>query len=287
MGLFGVTVCCYGISRSVGSVSSGGYWALNINDDQTWAQVCWSELAGIASLIAAAWLVLPGRLLLLALGLFLLAQTFWAVESCLAFRSDLVVPPKLADAGLRIEIAEANSRRPLSGQRGATAGVAGLRMLEAFGLAALASCRQRGFSFRRIGRCLGAILICGGLTAIPGFFLWFVSVFALGFGGEKSRDVLIGVSVAIVAGIAAGALTGLWLLERGAADSRFPGGWGTALAGLASGIGVSWFSAWVMDTSDHGSLEFFILVCLSIAMGTIAGYSLGGWKFPRFGPGLG
>jgi hypothetical protein len=230
---------------------------------------------------------LPSRYLLLALGLLFVAQTFWAVDTGLAARSDLVVPPKLADAGLRIEIAEANSRRPLSSQRGATAGVAGLRMLEAYSVTALALCRQMGFSFRRIGRCLGAILVGGGLMAVPGIYLWFFSAFALGFGGEKSWNVFIGVSVTIAAGIAAGALTGLWLLERGAADSRFAAEWGITLAGLVSAIAVAFFAAWVMDTSDFGSLELFILVCFSVAMGTIAGYSLGGWKSSLFGPRLG
>src|SRR5262249_53394423 len=118
------------------------------------------------------------RFLLPGLGLLLLVLTLRAVYVRMSAWDALPVQ------GERESIIEFQARmndpklRERRDQFQSTAFNACLQMWVALGLVALAVSWQMGFSFGRIGRCLYAVMLGGGVVAALCFPVWLMSVFA-------------------------------------------------------------------------------------------------------------
>jgi hypothetical protein len=93
---------------------------------------------------------------------------------------------------------------------------------------------------------------------------------------------LIIVLVLFVPAIGAGGVAGLWILEGGATEPSSAVRWATAAGGFAAGLATSFFPAILPNSNtaaeytgpDYAGIVFLVLASLSIAAGTLAGYSL-------------
>jgi hypothetical protein len=168
----------------------------------------------------------------------------------------------------------------LFGGERASGGIAYLAALEVFGIAALAIVRRMDFTWRRIGRCILAIICGGGAVAFLGGPFAFAAVFAFGWGGVTWP--LIVVLVLFVLAIGVGGVAGLWILEGRATEPSSPLRWATAAGGFAAGFAIVYCLAILGDSSTaagdteprYAGIVFFVLACLSVASSTLTGYSL-------------
>jgi hypothetical protein len=227
-------------------IVSGFVFRSTVGDKEAWLWAVSSALIGVGSQAAILWLALPSQYQLAGSGLLF----------------GLVVL-----AGV------------LGGGR-ASGGIAYLAALEVFGIAALAIVRRMDFPWHRIGRCILAIICGGGAVVLLAGPFAFGAVFAFGWGGVTWP--LVVVLVLFVLAIGVGCVAGLWMLEGNVTEPSSPARWATAGGGFAAGVATSFLAAIPFNSSagaeyavpDYAGIVFFLLACLSVAAGTIAGYSL-------------
>jgi hypothetical protein len=228
-------------------IISGFVFRSTVGDRENWSWALLSALIGVGSLATVLWLTLPNQYRLPGLGLLLV----------------LVVVASLFGGGR------------VSG------GVASFAALEIYAVLAMATVRQMGFTWNRIGLCLLWILYGGGLVVLLGGPFVLGAVFAFGWGGITWP--LVVVLALFVLGVGAGSVAGLWNLESRGTEPTSPASRATAAGGFAAGVATSYFFATVLDSSatavdtvpDSAGIVFMVAASFSVAATTLAGYALG------------
>jgi hypothetical protein len=256
--------------RSLGTVSVGDRWALDISNRESWARAVWSVLIGTAVLAGAMGLLLPRRLFLWSWTLFCVGLFIGAIA---AHRSPAPSTYRAIMVSGRSPIVQPDPEA-LFFERAATAGLAGLAFMAAIGIAGLIVAMLAGFSWGRTAQCFLAVLFGAGVIAVPGAFGFFFVGIGVGLAQGQGHEWLDIVGLIVASTSALGALLALWLVERTASPPREWRWLAGAFFGFVAGTAACCFVGVVLPLNlDLGMGTFLSLSPLTIAATTVGGYA--------------
>jgi hypothetical protein len=150
--------------------------------------------------------------------------------------------------------------------------ILGIALLAVLIIVSLGLARFFGFSVGRILLSLLGALIGGALGAVVGVIAWFQDMIHSATGTSTMHDWP---AVIFLAGSAAGALLGLFIIERVIYGIRSrPAAWGMALAGFAIGAGACFALLLLVQDALWSEYLWIVLSPLALAALTAAGYSI-------------